>query len=159
MPGYSTFISKDLINSLLSENTIEFESSRGSSLMTSGFCCECHGFINLNGVSTHKKIKPGPGNCWCQPVLIAQFKEVAPVLKAAHEGCEIVCVFDHSSNHCAKAPDALDAEVLNMKDGGKPLEHGFPRSTKFTDRNWVEHVQHMNVTNPDGSRQCKGITK
>ena len=38
-----------------------------------------------------------------------------------HPNCELLLCFDNSQNHHAKAPDALVANRLNLKDGGKDV--------------------------------------
>ena len=91
--------------------------SNGSSLMVSGFSCECHGFHD--GKSWHK-IKPGKNRdgYWTNADLVEQLKKVIPIFEAAHPNCILLFGFDNSQNHHAKNPDALTTAHLNLKDGG-----------------------------------------
>lgn len=98
---------------------------QGNSLHISGFCCQCHGFAEHNGQKTYKIIQPGKNKdgYWTNADLVVQFNEVVPVFKALHPNCELLFIFDNSSNHHAKAPDGLDVSYLNLSDGGASNKH------------------------------------
>ena len=51
--------------------------------------------------------------------------EIQLKFEAFHPDCELVFFFDNSQNHHAKSPDGLDANALNLNDGGAnvPLMH------------------------------------
>ena len=94
----------------------------------------CHGFCaaqipvrNQNNILVQEErvsytiIKPGTNadGWWTNDDLVKQLKHVIPVFEKIHPNCELLLCFDNSQNHHAKAPDALVANRLNLKDGGK----------------------------------------
>ena len=103
----------------------------GRSVMVSAFLCECHGILRLTDdlKSQHPEIpddstvflKPGANGdgYWKNCDLIAQVKDKAiPIFKLLHPDCDGLFIFDNSQNHHAKAPDALNANKMNLKNGG-----------------------------------------
>jgi hypothetical protein len=118
----------------------------GRSLMVSAFLCECHGLLRLSdeqkllhpGIPADATviIKPGVNaeGYWKNSDLVAQLVEKAfPIFRVLHPDCDGLFMFDNSQNHHAKPPDALNVNVLNLKDGGKnsrPMRNGW-----FTDMN------------------------
>jgi hypothetical protein len=103
----------------------------GRSVMVSAFLCECHGMLRLTDDlhKTHPNVpvdstiflKPGANaeGFWKNSDLIAQVKEKAiPVFKLLHPNCDGLFMFDNSQNHHAKAPDALNANGMNLTNGG-----------------------------------------
>ena len=45
--------------------------------------------------------------------------KIAPLIRSKHPDMDIVLAFDNSMSHHKKAPNALDATALPLKDGGK----------------------------------------
>ncbi len=95
--------------------------SSGRSLMISGFICECHGFLSLDGKNSFQIIEPGKNHdgYWTNDNLVNQLQVVIPLFEATHPNCDLVFAFDNSQNHHAYAPDALVASRMVLKDGGK----------------------------------------
>ena len=82
--------------------------------------------------------------------LVAFLKKIAPLIRNKHPDMDIVLAFDNSMSHHKKAPNALDATVLPLKNGGKNTRR--MRDTKFmverfnsSDRSYTfeERVQKM----------------
>jgi hypothetical protein len=51
--------------------------------------------------------------------LALQTRSMLKLFKVLHPGCLALVAFDNFSNHHAMARDALVANLLNLKDGGK----------------------------------------
>ncbi len=116
--------------------------SLGQSLMVSGFCCSCHGFLNcdvpvqgddgamhLVPMQSYTIIRPRKDHYWTNDDLAKQLEMVIPLFQHVHPNCQLLFAFDNSQNHHAKRPDALVANRLNLSDGGAsvPLQ----RNTTF----------------------------
>ena len=102
----------------------------GRSIMVSAFLCECHGLLKLNEsgllpdvpLDSTVILKPGANNdgYWRNCDLVSQLKEKAiPIFKALHPDADGLFMFDNSQNHHAKPPDALNANKINLNDGGR----------------------------------------
>lgn len=90
----------------------------GQSKMVSGFCCACHGWVHLAYFSPGKNQE----GFWRNEDLVNQLKGDNGAIakaKSLHPGCELVFVFDNSSNHHARPPTGLDAKPFNLSPGGK----------------------------------------
>ena len=82
------------------------------------------------------------------------------LFRQLHPGCDIGIAFDHSMTHCKKAPDGLDASVLNLSDGGKKFE---TEAQPLLRNGWylgadgerVPHVLHH--VREDGAKVQKGV--
>ena len=94
---------------------------RGLSLMISGFVCQCHGFMEFEGLKSYQLFEFGKNRdgAWCNADLIEQARICKPIFEGLHPNCTIFVGFDNSMNHHKKAPDGLDATMLLLKDGGK----------------------------------------
>ena len=115
----------------------------GRSIMILQFLCQCHGamevtlteelfeqYPSLSGtpgdvIETVKVIKPGKNadGYWTNKDLVDQLCLTQTVFKFFHPDCIALFVFDNSQNHLAMGPDALIANRLNLKDGGKNVPH------------------------------------
>lgn len=117
--------------------------SKGTSLMVSGFCCQCHGFMSLSTGKSYQLFKAGTGRegWFTNQHLVDQFNCCLHVLKHYHPACDLVIAFDNSMTHRARAPDGLDASRLNKGDGGKNVP--LMRNGFFIDSEGVRHEQSM----------------
>lgn len=90
--------------------------SKGTSIMISGFCCHCHGFMSLpDGSKTYQLFKAGISRegWFTNQHLVNQFNACVDVLRHYHPNCELTIAFDNSMTHRARAPDGLEASRLN----------------------------------------------
>lgn len=90
--------------------------SKGSSVMISGFCCQCHGFMSTaDGAKTYQLFKAGVSRegWFTNQHLVNQFNGCIDVLRYHHPNCELTIAFDNSMTHRARAPDGLEASRLN----------------------------------------------
>ena len=126
--------------------------SNGSSLMVSGFSCECHGFVGGN--ITHI-MKPGKNRdgYWTNAMLVEQLEKVIPIFEAAHPGKMLLFAFDNSQNLHAKHPRALTTAHLNLSDGGAS-DNFFLRYTVY---NGTE--QKMQFVDAKGKVHQKGLKR
>ena len=119
----------------------------GRSVMVSDFLCECHGPLSLSpeqqaqhpGVTPESVviIKPGKNGdgYWTNSDLVKQLEKAILIFKIIHPDCDALFMFDNSQNHRALPPDALNAKVLPLKDGGKnvkPQRNGWFTHNKET---------------------------
>ena len=94
--------------------------------MISGFVCDCHGFMSDDhdlSEGSNKSFEFFEAGInrdgWFKNVdLVKQLENTLALMKRLHPDCEIVLAFDNSMNHHARAPDGLDASLLNLSDGG-----------------------------------------
>ena len=99
--------------------------TKGKSIMVSGFCCDCHGFFSgeVDGVylKSYEFFEAGKGrDGWYNNDDLVKFLiKIAPLIRSKHPDMDIVLAFDNSMSHHKKAPNALDATALPLKDGGK----------------------------------------
>jgi len=110
--------------------------SQGAGLMVSAFITEVHGGVMFaGGKIAAETLEYGKGNWWNSVKMIKQLTDVVDIRKNLFPWAR-ACIwrFDHSSNHTAKAADALDAWKMNVGPGGKQpkmrssmvLEQGSP---------------------------------
>jgi hypothetical protein len=114
--------------------------SQGAGLMVSAFITEVYGGIMFHdGKIAAETLEYGKGNWWNSVKMIKQLTDVIAIRKKLFPWAR-ACIwrFDHSSNHTAKAADALDATKMNVGPGGKQpkmrsstvLDLGSPLSDK-----------------------------
>jgi hypothetical protein len=129
--------------------------------MISGFQCECHGFFSgqVDGkeVKSYKLFEAGiqRDGWFTNDDLVAQTKELIPLVKLLHPDCDILFAFDNSMTHHKRAPNGLQvSELWPLKDNGKnaPLM----RDTAFVNRNNEIVFQSM-VTETGGSKGIKRV--
>jgi hypothetical protein len=85
--------------------------SKGAGLMISAFITEIGGGILRDDVGRCgvEFLEYGNGNWWNSPKMLAQLKEAVEIRKRAYPFARVIWRFDNSSNHTAKADDALNA--------------------------------------------------
>ena len=103
----------------------------GASIMVSAFLCQCHGLMRIRsdcpehpeGTPPDSTVIMHPGNnkdgFFKTEDLVRQILLMLKIFEVLHPGCTALVAFDNSSNHHAKADDALVANRLNLNDGGK----------------------------------------
>ena len=105
----------------------------GASIMVSAFLCPCHGIIRIsgelassNGIIADSTVILHPGvnkdGYFTNEDLACQTRHMLKIFDLMHPGCCALVAFDNSSNHHAMAKDALVANRLNLKDGGKNVQ-------------------------------------
>jgi transposase len=128
-----------------SEGTLR-PKSNGSSIMISGFLCECHGFVKLppeNGnpeYCSYTIIRPGENldGYWKNSDLCEQLQStIIPLAEKLHNPAEydLVFAFYNSQNHHAMKDDALLASSLNKTDGGK-------NTPKLRNTQFIHNITH-----------------
>lgn len=82
--------------------------TKGTSIMISGFACQCHGFFQkpVNGITqkSFQFFEAGVGRegWFTNAHLVKQFEDLTPLIKEMHPDCDIVIGFDNSMTHHAK---------------------------------------------------------
>lgn len=128
----------------------------GASIMVSAFLCQCHGLLRLPSdlAELNPEISPDstviihPGvnkdGYFTNDDLAEQTKKMLKIFGVLHPGCTALVAYDNSSNHHAMAKDALVANRLNLKDGGKNVHR--TRDGWFLDSAGIRIVQSMTST-------------
>lgn len=146
--------------------------SRGKGIMISEFLCAAHGRLHYTDeqqpVYATEIIKYGSGKSddgwWDAEKMVAQTKKAIDIFNKAFPGDIAVFAFDNSSGHACKAKDALVANRMNLRPGGKqPLMHatkwgnGVCQSMVFLadDKNWDTDIP----ISPELVGQPKGIKR
>lgn len=117
----------------------------GSSIMVSGFTCECHGFCadkdtNLRSYKLFEAGKNREG-WFTNDDLVAQCQQCFPLFEKIHPNCDLVFGFDNSMSHHKRAPDGLDASLMILADNGKNVP--MMKGTKYIDVDGNERAYSM----------------
>jgi hypothetical protein len=93
--------------------------TKGTSIMVSGFICDCHGFFSDDDHKSYHLFEAGKNRegWFTNKDLVEQFNELTPLIRSLHPECDIVIAFDNSMTHHAKVPDGLDVSKLKLSDG------------------------------------------
>ena len=108
-----------------SKKKVLLPKSNGTSIMISGFVCECHGFMKgiIDGteLKSYKLFEAGVARegWFTNDDLVQQLKDVLPLVKALHPDDDLLFGFDNSMTHHKRAPDGLQVTNLPLKDDGK----------------------------------------
>ena len=107
--------------------------STGAGVMVSGFITEVLGGImhSTSGVAA-ELLEYGKGLWWNSARMLRQLREVIKIRNELFPWARCIWRFDHSSNHKAKAEDALNVYRMNIGPGGK---QAIMRSTKILNTN------------------------
>ena len=137
--------------------------SRGAGIMISDFISEEDGYLCLTdeefaaGCKKYPRLKQfargsieygeNRDGYWTSERFLEQLKDSVQIVECKYpreQGYKVTWIFDHSSCHGAYADDALLANRMNAKPGGK--------QAKLRDTVWEEKVQRMvfNVGVPKG---------
>ena len=120
--------------------------SVGSSLMISGFTCQCHGFCSDDtlGLKSWQLFLAGKNRegWFTNDDLIEQTKKLFPLFEKLHPNCDLLFGFDNSMSHHKRADDGLNVpNELPLKDGGKNAP--MMRATSFVDAKGIIQQQCM----------------
>jgi hypothetical protein len=109
--------------------------------MISGFVCDCHGFMAKDAIKSYEFFEAGTSRqgWYTNENLVNLFRSCSELFKDLHPDCDVMIAFDNSMTHHAKADDALDANRLNLSDGGKGIKH--TRSGWFLKKNPLTGVE------------------
>ena len=78
--------------------------SKGTSIMVSGLCCDCHGFFSDGEHKSYTTFEAGKNRCgwFTNKDLVEQFNLLLPLIRDLHQNCETLIAFDNSMTHHAK---------------------------------------------------------
>ena len=103
----------------------------GASIMVSAFLCQCHGLLRLSesavgespSLPSDSTVIMYPGvnrdGYFTNDHLARQTKAMLRIFEILHPECIALVAYDNSANHHAMADNALVANRLPLKDGGK----------------------------------------
>ena len=114
------------------------------------------GILEHDGRLPVEVMEYGKGNWWTSARMIAWLRVCIEIRKAVLPFLRILWRFDHSSNHTAKAEDALNASRMNIGPGGKPPKM---RDTVVQDEESKLYQQTQSMVHHEGplAGQAKGL--
>jgi hypothetical protein len=103
-----------------------------------------------------KILEYGKGEWWNSDKMLAHLDQAIDIAEELFPWARLIFRFDHSSNHTARGPDALNANNMNVGSGGK---QNIMRDTEWVDKYNVAHQQSMVYTKGKLRGQPKGLRK
>lgn len=117
------------------------QKSLGQSIMVSDFIEEVDGFLKHDGVEARLYLEHQKDGYFNNEMLIEQVKKAMDIFDRKYPGHLGLFIFDNAPSHVKKAPNSLNPDHMNVKDGGK--------QPTMKDTRWNDSVQHMTL--PDGT--------
>lgn len=135
--------------------------SSGAGLMTSAFIVEMlGGVMEHDGKVAAECLEYGKGIWWNSNRMLSQLRRVIAIRNALFPWARCIWRFDHSSNHKAKAEDALNVQRMNIGPGGSQpkmrtttLLEDTPLLKKGARQSMVFQAPHPRAGQPKGLKQ------
>jgi hypothetical protein len=126
--------------------------------MISAFISEIQGGVLTlpNHRRAVKILEYGKGEWWNSEKMLAHLEDAIAIAEELFPWARLIFRFDHSSNHTARGPDALNANNMNVNPGGK---QNIMRDTEWVDEQKVTHKQSMVFTDGPLRGKPKGLRK
>lgn len=119
------------------------QKSLGQAIMVSDFIDEVGGFLEYEGEAARLLLEHQSEGYFTNQMLIAQVHRTISIFEKKYPAAQGLFIFDNAPSHTKRPDDALNADKMNVKDGGK---QPFMR-----DASWEGVVQ--NMTLPDGRQK------
>ena len=116
------------------------QKSLGQAIMVSDFVEEVGGFLEYQGDKARLLLEHQVDGYFTNDMLLTQVRKSITIFERKYPAAQALFIFDHAPSHMKRPEDALNADRMNVKDGGK---QPFMKDTV-----WDGEIQHM-VT-PDG---------
>ena len=107
----------------------------GQALMVSDFVEEVGGFLQYREEKARLLLEHQTDGYFANNMLIDQVRRAIPIFEKKYPVAQGLFIFDHAPSHMKRPDDALNAERMNVKDGGK--------QPFMMDTTWQGHVQRM----------------
>jgi hypothetical protein len=133
--------------------------SPGAGLMISAFISEIQGGVLTlpNHRRACKIMEYGKGEWWNSEKMLAHLEDAIDIAEKLFPWARLIFRFDHSSNHTARGPDALNANNMNANPGAPRGKQNIMRDTKWVDDNNATHKQSMVFTKISNKGKPKGL--
>lgn len=97
------------------------QKSLGQAIMVSDFVEEVDGYLRFDEESARARVllEHQTDGYFTNEMFIAQVKVAMDVFEKKYPGCQGMFIFDNAPSHVKKAEDALNADKMNVSDGGK----------------------------------------
>jgi hypothetical protein len=131
--------------------------SKGAGVMVGAYITEVFGrILQFEGKMAAESLEYGNGRWWNSKKMLKHLREVIEIRKKRLPWARVIWRFDHSSNHTAKAMDALNVYKMNIGFGGK---QPVVRNTKVLDPSSLlyDKVQSMVLERGDKDNHGKPI--
>ena len=103
--------------------------------MVSDFVEEVGGFLECDGEKARLLLEHQTDGHFTNDMLLEQVEQAINIFDEKYPEAQGLFIFDHAPSHMKKPEDALNAERMNVKDGGK--------QPYMRDTIWNGHVQRM----------------
>lgn len=111
------------------------QKSLGQAIMVSDFIEEVGGFLAHNGEKARLLLEHQSEGYFDNNMLIRQVNKAVTIFERKYPAAQGMFIFDHAPSHMKRPDDDLNAEKMNVRDGGK---QPFMRETV-----WNGEVQRM----------------
>ena len=111
------------------------QKSLGQAIMVSDFVEEVGGFLQYREEKARLLLEHQTDGYFTNDMLIDQVRRAIPIFEKKYPVAQGLFIFDHAPSHMKRPDDALNAERMNVKDGGK--------QPFMVDTTWQGHVQRM----------------
>ena len=111
------------------------QKSLGQAIMVSDFLDEVGGLLEYGGEKARLLLEHQTDGYFNNEMLLTQVEKVITIFEAKYPVAQGLFIFDHAPSHMKKPDDSLNAEHMNVKDGGK---QPFMKDTE-----WMGEVQRM----------------
>ncbi len=119
------------------------QKSLGQAVMVSHFIVEVGGYLEYEGDSAVLYLEHQSEGYFTNDMLIAQVDRAIDIFEKKYPDAQGLFIFDHAPSHMKKPDDALNADKMNVKDGGK--------QPVMRDAMWNGAVQKMTLS--DGKQK------
>ena len=95
------------------------QKSLGQSIMVSDFLEEVGGLLEFEGEKARLQLEHQTDGYFTNDMLIVQVDKAIDIFEEKYPTAIGLFIFDHAPSHMKKPEDALNADRMNVKDGGK----------------------------------------
>lgn len=111
------------------------QKSLGQAIMVSDFVDEVSGLLEYDGEKACLLLEHQTDGYFNNDMLLSQVRRALTIFGRKYQEAQGIFIFDHAPSHMKKSEDALNAERMNVKDGGK--------QPMMKDTVWNGRVQRM----------------
>ena len=95
------------------------QKSLGQVVMVSNFIEEVGGFLQHQGNKAHLLLELQSEVYFTKDMLVKQVDRAIDIFETKYTNAQGLFIFDHAPSHMKRPEDALDAERMNARNGGK----------------------------------------
>ena len=95
------------------------QKSLGQAIMVSDFLEEVNGFLDFDGERARLMLETQTEGYFTNEMLITRVRKAVTLFEKKYPAAQGLFFFDHAPSHMKKPENALNADRMNVKDGGK----------------------------------------